>query len=231
MERKEFLTKLGIVSLSLLGACKLNPDDNGLTSCIAMRSEEEGPWPYPGGEVNNPLNKSDITGGQSGIPLALTFLVVNVTGKCAPLSGISVHIWHCNKDGYYSGYAKQDGAAGIKDFTGETWLRGYQNTDGDGIAKFKTIYPGWESGRATHIHVEVFANGVLRRTGQLAFPEQTNTLVNASAQYSARGDNPTKNTKDSVFSEDLTALASETLPVNGTVDAGFIASYMIGITL
>jgi protocatechuate 3,4-dioxygenase beta subunit len=24
---------------------------------------------------------------------------------------------------------------------------------------FTTVYPGWYSGRATHIHVEVFVNG------------------------------------------------------------------------
>jgi len=38
-------------------------------------------------------------------------------------------------------------------------------------ATFRTIYPGWYQGRATHIHVQVLVNSVLIKTTQIAFPE------------------------------------------------------------
>ncbi len=42
---------------------------------------------------------------------------------------------------------------------GQTWLRGVQLTDVHGVAKFTTIYPGFYSGRAPHIHVRVHVAG------------------------------------------------------------------------
>jgi protocatechuate 3,4-dioxygenase beta subunit len=59
-----------------------------------------------------------------------------------------------NAEGHYSEYA-QPGYNG----TGQTFLRGLQTTDTSGRVTFRTIYPGWYMGRATHIHVEIFVNG------------------------------------------------------------------------
>src|SRR5437764_12536545 len=39
--------------------------------------------------------------------------------------------------------------------SGKKFLRGYQITDGNGQVTFTTIYPGWYSGRAVHIHFMV----------------------------------------------------------------------------
>lgn len=39
-----------------------------------------------------------------------------------------------------------------------TFFRGIQFTDGNGLATIDTIYPGWYSGRVTHIHVKVHVN-------------------------------------------------------------------------
>jgi len=41
------------------------------------------------------------------------------------------------------------------DTSDELWLRGYQLTDAGEHAKFTTIYPGWYSGRAVHIHFKI----------------------------------------------------------------------------
>ena len=51
-------------------------------------------------------------------------------------------------------------AAGISDesvenTTGQTFLRGYQITDSNGAVTFKTVVPGWYSGRTIHIHVMI----------------------------------------------------------------------------
>jgi len=38
---------------------------------------------------------------------------------------------------------------------GSKFLRGYQQTDAAGRAQFTTVYPGWYSGRAVHLHFKV----------------------------------------------------------------------------
>ncbi|HWA33291.1 MAG TPA: intradiol ring-cleavage dioxygenase [Cyclobacteriaceae bacterium] len=232
MKRRDFFKKVALPPLLLgLGACSVKDDYSAYSTCFNTIREEEGPWPYPGGEANNPLNKSDITGGQPGIPLTLKIVVVNFSGHCAPVPDASVHIWHCNKDGYYSGYPNQSGANGTKDFSNENWLRGYQVSDANGVVNFKTIYPGWETGRTTHIHVEVFVKGTLIVTTQFAFPDKANDVVNASSQYSSRGANPTKNADDTVFNDSETHLALETLLLDGTVTSGFTGNYQLGLPL
>ncbi len=234
MRRIEFLRKMVVAGAVLFAAaaCSLKDNDNAFVTCMDLVAEEEGPYPYPAGEALSPANQSDITGGQTGSALTLKISVVNTNTGCSPVAGVSVHIWHCNKDGYYSGYANQNGANGIKDFTGQKWLRGYQITDKGGNVTFKTIYPGWETGRSTHIHVEVFIDGTLKGTSQFAFPEKANDLVNASSQYSSRGANPTKNNTDPVFGDNNASnLNAETVLLDGAVDTGFTATYMIGLRL
>src|SRR5580765_4123591 len=131
MERKDFLkNSLGLAGISaiLSDSCKKDPANSVITSftktnsmaaeCIVTPPETEGPFPYPGGEINNPLNRSDIREDQTGIPLIYTFTVVNTNHNCAVVPGARVDIWHCNKDGYYSGYANQNGYLGIKSYVG-----------------------------------------------------------------------------------------------------------------
>src|SRR3989338_9291985 len=67
------------------------------------------------------------------------------------------------------------------------------------------IYPGWYAGRATHIHIEVFVNNQSIKTSQIAFPEEINSTVYASGVYASKGQNPTKNTNDNVFSDGVTS--------------------------
>jgi protocatechuate 3,4-dioxygenase beta subunit len=57
--------------------------------------------------------------------------------------------------GEYSGVS---GGAGQSDTSQARWLRGYQVTDANGMATFTTIYPGWYSGRAVHIHFKIRTN-------------------------------------------------------------------------
>jgi protocatechuate 3,4-dioxygenase beta subunit len=232
MERNDFLKALSLgLFLPLLNSCNVHDTDNStLNICLELPDEEEGPFPYTGGELNNPFNRSDITDGQTGVPLSLNFALVNISTACRPIVGARVNIWHCNKDGYYSGYANQNGSKGVQDFTSQSWLRGNQISDASGNLTFKTIYPGWEPGRATHLHVEVYINGTLKKTGQMAFPERASDLVHASPLYAAHGVDPTRNAKDPVFahSNDINA---ETLAINGDVANGFVGLFKIGLRL
>jgi protocatechuate 3,4-dioxygenase beta subunit len=240
MERKDFLrNSLGLMGAGaiILDACSKSSSGGSSSSsststttgsCIVSPEETEGPYPYPTGEINNPLNRADITESKTGIPLSLVFTVVNSNSSCAVISNARVDIWHCDKDGYYSGYANQPGYLGTQSFVGSTFLRGYVLTDSNGQAKFTTIYPGWYTGRATHIHIEVFINNVLKKTTQVAFSETISDAVHTSSLYSAHGVNNTRNASDNVFSD---SISSELLTLSGSLTAGYTGTYTIGIAL
>lgn len=226
MERKDFLKKgLGLIGVSslVIDACKkdgiVSNDysedtaiDESSLACTRTPAEIEGPFPYPGGEINNPLNRVDVTEGKPGTPLYLTFIIQNSNNGCTPVSNARVDIWHCDKDGYYSAYP-QSGYLGDIDNTGKTFLRGYQLTNANGRCKFTTIYPGWYPGRTTHIHVEVFINGKLKETTQIAFPDKTNHDVYATAAYAGHGQNTSvlNNRADMAFSD---SVASQLVKIN-----------------
>ncbi len=236
MQRKDFLrNSFGIIGIStvLVDACKkdVTGTPSGSDDCIVSPTEVEGPYPYPGGEITNPLERADVTAGQTGVPLTLMFTVTDANNDCALVQNARVDIWHCNKDGYYSGYAGQSGILGTKSYTGETWLRGYQLTDANGAAQFNTIYPGWYGGRATHIHMEVFVNNVLKKTTQITFPETVSDTVHVSTLYAAHGVNTTRNTADGIFGNSATDLANETVGITGDVTTGYTANYTIGLAL
>jgi len=256
MERKNFLKSFVIAAAAgpmLIDACKkesvttasASSTTSATTSstttdatstasgCITTPTEEEGPYPYVGGEITNPLNRSNVVETQTGVALALNFVVVNTNDSCNVVENVRVDIWSCNPDGYYSGYADQaGGVSGVSNsYTGATWLRGYQLSDASGVVKFSTIYPGWYSGRATHVHIEVYINSILKKTGQLAFSEAISNVVHVSARYAAHGINTTTNAADHVFGDSATDLANETLALTGSVAAGYSASYTIGLAL
>ena len=145
--------------------------------------------------------------------------VVNVNAAFAPVTNASVEIWHCDAAGNYSEYGN---------LTSSTWLRGIQPVDGSGVARFTTIYPGWYAGRATHIHIEVFVNNQSIKTSQIAFPEEINSTVYASGVYASKGQNPTKNTTDNVFSDGVT---SELASLAGNTASGYAATFTVGVSI
>ncbi len=242
MERKNFLKQFAIAATAgpmVLEACKKTSTDgatattSGSTSSVAgeIPTEVEGPYPYVGGESTNPLQRVDITGGQTGVALALTLTVTNVNKSNAVVPNARVDIWHCNKDGYYSGYANQTSVLGTQSYVGQTWLRGYQVSDANGQVKFSTIYPGWYSGRATHIHIEVYINNVLVKTTQMAFSETVSNTVHTSTLYAAHGTNTTSNLADSILGNSAADLAAETLALSGSVAAGYTGTLTLGLAL
>jgi protocatechuate 3,4-dioxygenase beta subunit len=240
MKRKDFLVhSFGFLGLGtiLFGASKYKESDTAKRmgysthGCPVTPTEEEGPFPHPGGEKTNPFFRSDIREGQTGIPLFFYFTVVNTNDNCAVVPGARVDIWHCNKDGYYSGYGRQTGKLGTQNYVGKTWLRGYQNSDPKGLLNFKTIYPGWYHGRATHIHLEVFVNKVLRKQVQLTFPENLSDKIHRTPLYGAHGINPLRNGSDFVFGNSVKDLENETVSISGEEEKGYISNYTIGLDL
>jgi protocatechuate 3,4-dioxygenase beta subunit len=192
-------------------------------SCILIPQETAGPYPWPadGTTLSTDQNfyRQDITEGGAGVPLNLTFNIVNINDNCNPIMNANIVIWHCDKDGNYSEFGNS---------VGKTFFRGIQMTDAYGQVKFKTVYPGWYSGRTTHIHFQVFLNSVVSATSQMAFPENDNTDVYNSPLYSARGQKDTSNVSDQVFS-DTSNTQYEIPTITGNTTEGYQASLTIGI--
>ncbi|OFW71501.1 MAG: hypothetical protein A2Y55_11245 [Actinobacteria bacterium RBG_16_68_12] len=111
---------------------------------------------------------------------------------CRPIRGAAVDIWHCDAGGVYSGTS-------VQDTEDERFLRGIQRTDAKGVAVFRTIYPGWYSGRTVHIHVMVHLGGNVVHTGQLYFPDKLTDAVYKRTPYNRRPDRITRNAADSIF--------------------------------
>jgi protocatechuate 3,4-dioxygenase beta subunit len=85
------------------------------------------------------------------------------------------------------------------------FLRGVQLSDPKGLAEFATVYPGWYSGRAIHIHVKAHIGsltGHVAHTGQFFFPEDLTEQVAKMEPYAKRLNvHRTTQTEDHVFQE------------------------------
>lgn len=169
-----------------------------LPACVVRPELTEGPY-----YVDEELNRSDIrsdpgTGVVSaGVPLALAFRVSQVVGSaCAPLAGAKVEVWHCDATGRYSDVADPGGNT-----QGQQFLRGYQVTDGAGMARFTTIYPGGYRGRAVHIHFKVRPDANSEFTSQLFFDDTLSDQVFAAAPYAATAAGRTRNSQDGIYTD------------------------------
>ena len=95
---------------------------------------------------SNVLSNLDGSSTQTGVPLTLNIHVYDSKNSCAAMQNVQVDIWSCNAAGVYS-------AESSESTVGQSWLRGYQLTDANGLVTFQTIIPGWYSGRTNHIHL------------------------------------------------------------------------------
>ncbi|MFD8274554.1 intradiol ring-cleavage dioxygenase [Streptomyces flaveolus] len=169
-------------------------------TCMQLTTEQiEGPY-----YIDYELFRRNVVEDRTGVPLILLLRAVDAT-TCRPLQNSAIEIWHCDASGVYSGYTAGGNGGGTP--PGEpstpppsgaptdpppggghanptddmTWLRGIQMTDHQGFVTFRTIFPGWYSGRAVHIHTKVhtggkrtsdgYTGGRTCHTGQFYFPE------------------------------------------------------------
>lgn len=168
--RRELVRLIGSVAAANMLGC--NGDDpttptstaagstGAGTSCVVRPQQTQGPY-----FVDERLNRSDIRADPSsgavraGIPLRLAFRVSrSSSGACSALANAMVDVWHCDALGIYS-----DASDAGFNTVGQKFLRGYQLTDAAGLAQFTTIYPGWYSGRAVHIHFKLRSSAGARR--------------------------------------------------------------------
>jgi protocatechuate 3,4-dioxygenase beta subunit len=239
MKRDEFLKKgfgsLGLFAIiPILGACTkdevaatdtsttniTSDPTNTPSSCTVTNSETEGPFPThtPSDYVIN-----NIVSDRKGTPLTVKIYIRNVNNACAILKDAIVDIWHCDAAGLYSEY----GGSGMQsvNLTGVHFLRGRQSTDTNGMAAWTSIYPGWYSGRAPHIHVHVYNSaGTSLLVTQIAFPEDISKVVYAQGVYASHGQADTTNARDNVFSD---GVSNELAVVSGSVTGGYVLTHTV----
>lgn len=72
--------------------------------------------------------RSNTTEGQEGVPMHIEMQFVDVS-TCLPIPQLAADVWHCNSTGFYSGVEAED-------TLDETFLRGVQLSDDDGVVAF-----------------------------------------------------------------------------------------------
>jgi protocatechuate 3,4-dioxygenase beta subunit len=158
---------------------------SGAVKCVLTPELTEGPF-----YIRNERIRRNITEGQAGTSLALHATVVSAS-NCSPIKGALLDVWQANADGNYSDFGD--------DLQSPPFLRGSQPTDASGLAIFETIYPGWYTGRAVHIHVKVHIGGNVVHTGQLFFPDSLTKSVFKAVPYAYRGPPDTLNASDPIY--------------------------------
>jgi protocatechuate 3,4-dioxygenase beta subunit len=196
-------------------------------ACVLTPEATEGPYYLDLDKV-----RSDITEGKDGTPLDLKVTVVDATG-CTPIKDAAIDVWHCDAAGVYSGFSQAGGGdpgggpGGAQSATDDqTFLRGTQVTDANGLAQFHTIYPGWYRGRAVHIHMKVHVGGSVVHTGQLFFDDDLTNQVYGSAPYSSRGTPDVRNSADDIYRSAGAASAILAVTPSGQ---GYAAEITVGV--
>src|SRR4051794_40197209 len=189
--RASLLKGGGLLAALLAGGAAAEDSDgagpagvaSGAVTCVLTPELTEGPF-----YVDDQKLRRNITDGRPGVALALWLAVVNAS-TCKPIKNAIVDIWHCDALGTYSGVQGNSG----------TFMRGMQRTNANGVATFRTVYPGWYMGRAVHIHVKVHLGGTVVHTGQLFFSDAVTDTVYKRAPYNRRPGRDMRNSDDSIF--------------------------------
>ena len=235
VNRRQALGALGVVSLSgLLAACGSDKEGSGavdaptatvepkasatsasskLTAeqfdsaarCEVATELTEGPYYFDVDSI-----RSDIREDRKGTLLRLG-VRVREAESCEPIENAIVDIWHCDALGTYSGFesASEGGAGGSGRSDDETYLRGAQATDSDGIVEFKTVYPGWYRGRTTHIHAKVHLDKSTLLTTQFFTTKDMDDVVHAREPYSEDTGRDVYNESDGIYAREGELTLSE----------------------
>ena len=201
VSRRQALAGFGSVSLGALIAACSDDDDPASPSadapqggkskfddaarCIRTAEETEGPFYFEVDRV-----RGDIREDRPGAELRLGVRVRDLSAGCDPIRNAVVDVWHCDASGSYSE-------------PGETYLRGLQVTDGDGIVEFTTVYPGWYPGRTVHIHAKVHIDKQTVLTTQFYFADDFTDRVFSREPYASDTGRDAFNDTDPLYERDL----------------------------
>lgn len=237
MNRRQLLELLAAAGAGALIGCGAGTStatptttlSSGSASCVLSPALTVGPY-----FVDERVKRSDPTTGTSdsnvtdATPLALAITVQQYnSSRCSTLSGAQVDIWHPDAGGKYSDESSEG-------TTGERYLRGYQVTDQNGLVSFKTIFPGWYSGRTVHIHVMVrqfdsAGNQTFEWETQFFFDPTLTNQIMATAPYNTRDTPDTSNSQDDIYSQSSgKTLLTLTRTSEGT---GYSAATTLGVQI
>ena len=167
LTRREILAFLGATGVLWLARCtggapgsnaeaaasgrEAGTGDRIVSGCVARPEMTAGPYFVDGALGRSDIRPDPATGEVSaGTPLELAFRVSRIAeSACIPLAGAIVDVWQCDALGVYS-----DVTDPSFDTRGRQFLRGWQATDAEGLARFTTVYPGWYQGRAVETENE-----------------------------------------------------------------------------
>jgi protocatechuate 3,4-dioxygenase beta subunit len=173
-------------------------------ACVLTPEVTQGPY-----YIDYARIRQDIRDGRPGARLELQITVLDAA-SCRPVTGAAVDIWHADGGGIYSGFEAASAGQGTPGTAGggtstptdaHRFLRGTQLTRPHGQVTFVTIYPGWYTGRAVHIHMKVHRGGNVVHTGQLFFNDTLTDTVYRGEPYADRGSRDTRNASDAFFTQ------------------------------
>ncbi|KAK4702705.1 hypothetical protein P7C70_g3517, partial [Phenoliferia sp. Uapishka_3] len=182
-------------------------------TCVLSPETTQGPYYHDRG---HPI-RQNMAEYQLGLPWYMDVGVIDVK-TCKPLEGVLVDVWHANSTGHYAGHPEQEEKLkwegpkhegprkGLlskypRTEPEQTFLRAAWPTNKNGVSQYTSIFPGYYTGRATHVHVKVHtqwtphANGTftssrLIHTGQFFVPDDINVSIDKIHPYT---ENPIKN--------------------------------------
>ena len=214
VSRRQALAGFGSVSLAaLLAACSDDDGSAGDATSARTATQESDPAPSSAGDLASRFDdaahctrtaeetagpfyfevdrvRSDIREGRDGAPLRLGVRVRDLSNGCDPIPNAVVDVWHCDATGSYSE-------------PGETYLRGLQVMNRDGIAEFTTIYPGWYPGRTVHIHAKVHLDKRTVLTTQFYFDDDFTDRVFSLEPYASDTGRDAFNDSDALYERSL----------------------------
>lgn len=194
VSRRQALAGLGSVTLAtVIAACSDDDDTAGgaetsrfddAATCRQTAEETEGPFYFDVDKI-----RSDIREDREGVPLRLGVRVRDAS-DCTPIHDAVVDVWHCDAEGSYSEEP-------------ETYCRGAQVTNREGIAEFTTVYPGWYPGRTVHIHGKVHLDSRTVLTTQFYFDDEVSASVFVEDPYPGESNRDGYNDTDGLYRRDL----------------------------
>lgn len=233
MKRSDFLKATGaLFALPLAAPAEVLAQKGDVSSpnksnCVLVPSETAGPFPLDLTD-NTYYFRQDIRENREGVILRQKIRIIG-NENCEPMPNVRVNIWHCDRDGNYSGYGSEAGL---------TYCRGYQITDANGDCEFVTIVPGWYPGRVTHVHFQVAVSSMYSAVSQWTWPHET--VVNAIEAHPdlyPAGPDPLSPSQDGVFidgfdlqmatlewdpiAEEYTSFYEATVEGSGTLGVGY----------
>jgi hypothetical protein len=190
---------------------------------------DEGPY-----HRDTPYGRTDITEDRPGVPLHLGLRLLAASRSsllrrprrdlaCRPRrSVLGLRAFYAQPGQVVTSQSVAGGLVA----PGETFLRGAQRTDEQGMCAFRTICPGWYSSRTVHIHLRAHL-GERIATTQLYFPDAVTDDVFKVAPYASRPQRDTTNATDSIFTEERGEEA--VLDLVGSVAAGYIGGLCFAV--